>query len=93
MPESLQLEALNSLVPTCKQYQIRHLHNLIAPYFQIDFIRLLPKEVFFKFYLFLFVLFLSFHSKFLATCLLKIWCFLQVFHVHGVILPKITFFG
>nr|CAD2195319.1 unnamed protein product [Meloidogyne enterolobii]CAD2201556.1 unnamed protein product [Meloidogyne enterolobii] len=48
MPESLQLEALNSLVPTCKQYQIRHLHNLIAPYFQIDFIRLLPKELSFK---------------------------------------------
>ncbi|CAK5022757.1 unnamed protein product [Meloidogyne enterolobii] len=61
MPESLQLEALNSLVPTCKQYQIRHLHNLIAPYFQIDFIRLLPKEVFFNFIFYLhFILKLSF---------------------------------
>jgi hypothetical protein len=45
MSESIQLEALDSFIPTCKQYQIRHLHNLIAPYFQIDFISLLPKEV------------------------------------------------
>ncbi|KAF7637313.1 hypothetical protein Mgra_00003281 [Meloidogyne graminicola] len=45
MSESSQLEALNSLIPNCKQYQIRHLHNLITPYFQIDFIKLLPKEL------------------------------------------------
>ena len=48
MPEQLQLEALTSLIPVCKRPQIRHLHTIIAPYFQVDFLRHLPKEVLLK---------------------------------------------
>lgn len=40
-----QLDALAYLVGSCSLSQVRHLQTTIEPYFQKDFIRLLPKEV------------------------------------------------
>ncbi|KAL3083047.1 hypothetical protein niasHS_010849 [Heterodera schachtii] len=45
MPEILQIEALDALVPHCTQKQIKHLQTIIEPYFQIDFLSFLPKEL------------------------------------------------
>ena len=45
MPDFVQTEALSSLITRCNRQQIRHLHSEIAPYFQVDFLRHLPKEL------------------------------------------------
>uniref|UniRef100_A0A914HKE5 F-box domain-containing protein n=1 Tax=Globodera rostochiensis TaxID=31243 RepID=A0A914HKE5_GLORO len=45
MPESLQIDALNALIPHCTQNQIKHLQSVIEPYLQIDFLSFLPKEL------------------------------------------------
>lgn len=45
MPEDFQNEALTLLVTRCKRPQIRHLHTVIKPYFQVDFLQHLPKEL------------------------------------------------
>jgi hypothetical protein len=45
LPQSVQNDALADLITMCTYSQIRHLQFVIAPYFQKDFINLLPKEV------------------------------------------------
>ncbi len=42
---SRQLDALAYLVASCSLQHVRHLQTTISPYFQKDFIRMLPKEV------------------------------------------------
>ncbi|XP_076039570.1 F-box/WD repeat-containing protein 7-like isoform X2 [Oratosquilla oratoria] len=40
-----KLHALDSLIDICDQSQVRHIHQIILPQFQRDFISLLPKEL------------------------------------------------
>lgn len=45
LPMTVQTDALTELITKCTHTQIHHLHSVITPYFQKDFINLLPKEV------------------------------------------------
>ncbi|KAI6198380.1 F-box domain-containing protein [Aphelenchoides fujianensis] len=45
MDKKEQLEALESLVSTCQSPQLRHLHALVEPLLQKDFLTLLPREI------------------------------------------------
>jgi hypothetical protein len=40
-----QMVALEGLVNTCMPNQLKHLHGLVEPLLQKDFINLLPREV------------------------------------------------
>lgn len=45
LPMTVQTDALTELITKCTHTQIHHLHSVITPYFQKDFINLLPKEI------------------------------------------------
>uniref|UniRef100_A0A1I7ZAG2 F-box domain-containing protein n=2 Tax=Steinernema glaseri TaxID=37863 RepID=A0A1I7ZAG2_9BILA len=44
MPDSVQIEALSGLIEACSMKHVRHIQGKIQPYFQKDFISLLPRE-------------------------------------------------
>ncbi|KAK0410128.1 hypothetical protein QR680_004962 [Steinernema hermaphroditum] len=44
MSDSVQIEALSGLIEACSMKQVRHIQTKIQPYFQKDFISLLPRE-------------------------------------------------